>query len=72
MRKWHSKQRRLDTESIEQIQLNLECRDEIVPILKTMQHLYSNSDLCEQILKLVAHVNGSTVKFRYRRGPLLR
>ncbi len=55
------KQRRLDTESIDQIQLNLECRDEIIPILKTLQHLYSKSDLCEQILKLVAQdVNGDS------------
>ena len=61
MRKGYSKQRRLDTESTDQIQLNLECRDEIIPILKTVQHLYSKPDLCEQILKLVAQdVNGDS------------
>ena len=61
MRQGYSKQRRLDTESIDQVQRNLECRDEIIPILKTVQHLYSNSDLCEQILKLVAQdVNGDS------------
>lgn len=61
MRKGYSKQRRLDTESIDQVQLNLECRDEIIPILKTVQHLYAKPDLCEQILKLVAQdVNGDS------------
>ena len=61
MRKGYSKQRRLDTESIDQVQLNLECRDEIIPILKTVQHLSAKPDLCEQILKLVAQdVNGDS------------
>ena len=61
MRKGYSKQRQLDTESIDQVQLNLECRDEIIPILKTVQHLFSNPDLREQVLKLVAQdVNGDS------------
>ncbi len=50
-------QRRLETESIDQVPLNLECRDEIIPILRTVQHLYAKSDLGEQVLKLVAQVS---------------
>ena len=34
-----SGQSRLDSESIDQIRRSLECRDEIIPILKTVQHL---------------------------------
>ncbi len=50
-------QSRLETESIDQVPLNLECRDEIIPIFRTVQHLYAKSDLGEQVLKLVAQVS---------------
>ena len=61
IRKGYLKQRRLDTKSIDRVQLNLESRDEIIPVLKTVQHLYSKPDLCEEILKLVAQdVNGDS------------
>ena len=37
-------QRWLETESIDQVPLNLECRDEIIPILRTVQHLNAKSN----------------------------
>ena len=39
MRKGYSQQGRLDTERIDQVVLNLECRDKIVPVLRALQHL---------------------------------
>ena len=54
MRKGYSKQGRLDTERIDQVPLNLECRDEIIPVLKALQHLYSIPEVCDQMMKLVA------------------
>ncbi len=61
MRKGYSKRGRLDTERIEQIPLNLRCRDEIIPVLRAVQHLYSKPDIRDQILKRVAQdVNGDS------------
>ena len=39
-RKSYSTQRRLDSPPIELVELNLECRDAIVPVLRALQHLY--------------------------------
>src|SRR5947208_2342577 len=36
-------QRRLDCPPIEEVKLNLNCRDEIIPILRALQHLYSDA-----------------------------
>jgi IS5 family transposase len=61
MRKGYSKQGRLDTERIDQVPLNLECRDEIIPVLRALQHLYSTPEDCDQMMKLVAQdVNGES------------
>src|SRR5438876_2770640 len=46
-------QRRLDGPPIEEVKLNLNCRDEIIPILRSLQHIYSDSQLRRQILDLV-------------------
>jgi len=54
MRKAYSQQRRLDAQSVLDVELNFECRDEIVPILRSLQHIYSHPKTRDAILKLVA------------------
>ena len=40
MRKAYSNQTRLDSRTVLDVELNLECRDEIIPILGALQHIY--------------------------------
>ena len=47
-------QQRLDCTPVSQVQLNTHCRHEMIPFLRTLQHIYSRPKLREQILKLVA------------------
>jgi hypothetical protein len=54
MRKSFSEQPRLDCDAIENVKLNLECRDEIIPVLAALQHVYSKSDLRDSIVSLIA------------------
>jgi len=54
MRKGYSKQQRLDTPPIGQVQLNLECRDRVIPVLRALQHVYSKRDVTDRILDLIA------------------
>ncbi len=54
MRKAYSNQLRFDSLPIEKVQLNLSCRDSIVPVLRALQHLYSNGELTDHILRLIA------------------
>ena len=54
MRKPFSQQRRLDCSTIENVTLNLNCRDEIIPILVALQHIYSDADVRDPILQLIA------------------
>ena len=54
MRKSPSTQTRLDCPSILDVKLNLECRDEIVPILAGLQYVYSIPETRDSILDLVA------------------
>lgn len=54
MRKAYSRQRRFDCSSIAEIQLNLGCRDEMIPILAGLQCVYTDHDLRRKITKLVA------------------
>lgn len=54
MRKPFSQQRRLDCRSILAVELNLECRDEIIPILAAMKYVYSQTQLRDSILELIA------------------
>lgn len=61
MRKPFSDQQRLDCEFINNVELNLNCRDEIIPILAGLQHIYSKPDLRDSILDLIASdVNADT------------
>jgi hypothetical protein len=54
MRKAFSRQRRLDCESIPNVELNLHCRHELIPILKALQQVYSQSSARDAILDLIA------------------
>ncbi len=63
MRKGTSKQIRFDCTPVEQVKLNLNCRDEIIPVLRGLQQIYSNPILQNKILNLVAEaVNRQTRK----------
>ncbi|QDT78622.1 hypothetical protein Mal35_20710 [Gimesia maris] len=61
MRKSYSNQLRLDSVPIEQVALNLESRDRIVPILRALQFLYSDRKLIDEILQWIsADVNSDS------------
>ncbi|MDA0283251.1 MAG: ISNCY family transposase, partial [Planctomycetota bacterium] len=61
MRKAYSKQRRLDSVPIDQVELNLDCRDSIIPVLRALQHVYSDWTLTEKVLDLIGQdVNGKS------------
>lgn len=53
MRKAYSKQLRLDKLPIEKVQLNVNCRDSIIPVLRALQHVYCNRELTNHILQLI-------------------
>jgi IS5 family transposase len=54
---------------IAQVNLNVNCRDEIIPILRALQHLYANGALRDELLQLVGEdVNQRTSRHRGRRG----
>ena len=50
MRKAICTQQRLDCTPVERVKLNLECRDEIIPVLRGLQHIYSQPSLRDEIL----------------------
>lgn len=54
MRKSHSAQARLDCDPITRIELNLNCRDEIIPVLFALKHVYMDPRLRDRILDLIA------------------
>ena len=54
MRKSFSDQKRFDCDAIENVTLNLDCRDEIIPILAALQHVYSKPEVRDQIVTLIA------------------
>jgi len=61
MRKAYCCQLRLDCQSIEQLQLNLDCRDEIIPILEALKHVFGQASLRDQLTQSVARdVNETT------------
>ena len=62
-------QRRLDCTPVDELQLNTQCRHEIVPFLRALQHIYGNRKLREEILQLVAKdVNGESSADHGRKG----
>lgn len=54
MRKAYPTQLRFDTVLIQNVALNLECRDSIVPVSRALQHVYANRQLTTSILDLIA------------------
>lgn len=69
MRKSHATEPRLDCTPVEQVVLNLQCRDEIIPILYALQHIYRNRPVRDAILQLVAQdVNPKSDSQRGRQG----
>lgn len=54
MRRHYEKQRRFDSTPIGELILNYECRDETIPVLAGLQHLYTCSSLRNTVVKLVA------------------
>ena len=59
----------LDCLPISVVPLNLDCRDEIIPILRALQHVYSEPSLRQEILCLVGKdVNRDTSRKHGRRG----
>jgi IS5 family transposase len=62
-------EQRLDTLPINEVRLNLDCRDEIIPILRALQHLYADDQLRRELLGLVGKdVNEGTDRKFGRRG----
>ena len=69
MRKKIDPQRRLDCPVITEVSLNLDCRSEIVPILRALQHLYGRPEVRESILRRIGQdVNRQNSAKRGRRG----
>jgi len=59
MRKALDHQRRLDCPSVSRVPLNLHCRNETIPILRALQHIYSTPKVRDSILRSIARdVNG--------------
>src|ERR1700678_4171554 len=62
-------EQRLDCLPINDVRLNLECRDEIIPILRALQHVYGDAGVRRELLALVGKdVNGATSRKHGRRG----
>ena len=61
MRRPFDPQLRLDGTGVMDVCLNTECRDEIIPILRALQHIYGRPELRDELLDAVAQdVNGAT------------
>jgi len=48
MRKGYSRQRLLDNVPIDQVELNPDYRDSIIPVLRALQHVYRDSALMQR------------------------
>jgi hypothetical protein len=60
---------RLDRLPITAVPLNLHCRDEIIPILRALQHIYGDAQARRELLTLVGKdINAKTSRKRGRRG----
>ena len=61
MRRAFDPQLRFDCPVVPEVRLNTDCRDEIIPILRALQHIYGRPELRDELLDAVAHdVNGTT------------
>ncbi len=69
MRVAFQEQPRLDCPPVDAVPLNLNCRDEIIPILRALQHVYGQVPLRDEILDLVGKdVNRDSSPDRGREG----
>ena len=69
MRKAFDRQQRLDCPPVSRIPLNLNCRNETIPILRALQHIYSRPAVRDSILRAIARdVNGRSSPRRGRPG----
>ena len=69
MRLCYQEQPRLDCPEVGRVVLNLKCRDEIIPILQALQHVYENVPLRRQLLDLVGKdVSGGRSRKLGRQG----
>jgi hypothetical protein len=65
----YQEQPRLDCPAVDLVPLNFNCRDEIIPILRALQHVYGNAQLRREILDLVGKdVNRASSRKRGRQG----
>jgi IS5 family transposase len=64
-----AEQPRLDCPPVDAVVLNLECRDEIIPILRALQHVYGQAPLRREILEVIGKdVNRKSCPDRGREG----
>jgi len=69
MRKALDPRMQFDCQAVGDVELNLNCRDEIIPILKALQHIYGQPKLRNSILEAVARdVNPGTSRRHGRKG----
>ena len=69
MRVAFQEQPRLDCPSVDAVPLNLNCRDEIIPILRALQHVYGKVPLRRELLELVGNdVNRDSSPDEGRKG----
>lgn len=69
MRLAFPEQPRLDCPSVAAVPLNLNCRDEIIPILRALQHLYEQTQVRRELLELIGKdVNPDSSPDRGREG----
>jgi hypothetical protein len=69
MRKAFDRQQRLDCQPVAHLQLNFNCRDEIIPILAALKHIYLQPKLRDEVLRAVARdVNRDSSPKRGREG----
>lgn len=69
MRKAFDRQRRLDCPSVAGVPLNFNCRNQTIPILRGLQHIYSRPEVRDSILRAIGRdVNGKSKANRGRPG----
>src|SRR5271167_1993385 len=62
-------QPRLDCPPVDAVPLNLNCRDEIIPILRALQHIYERPQVRQELLDLIGKdVNPDSSPDRGREG----
>ena len=69
MRKSFTRQLRLDSPPVDEVELNFNCRDSMIPVLRSLQHVYSKPELTDRIMDLIGRdVNGQTSAKQAREG----